>query len=556
MMLDTLEAPVATAQDEVPQLLLVDDVQANLEALELMLASSGCRFVQARSADEALLALLNQDFAAIVLDIRMPGMSGFELANLIKRRRRNQSVPILFLTAHMMDERDILEGYGAGAVDYLTKPINPEILRSKVAVFVDLHRKTRQLSRANEALQREVAERMRAEEALKQANLQLEARVEERTAALREADRRKDEFLAALAHELRNPLAALRSAAEVMRLKAPLGAELAMPQGVIERQLRQMTRLIDDLLDVSRITRAKVTLQKEKVELRKVLAVAVETIRPAIEQKGHTLSLSIPPDPVYLDADVVRLAQAFTNLLDNASKYTESGGRIRLLAEPFGNAVVVRIRDSGIGMEPGMLERVFDLFQQAHESPGAHGGLGIGLTLARKFVEMHGGTVTGHSDGPGTGCEFVVRLPSLFHNAEMDQPLDTDVTSVALSQSLRILIVEDNRDAADTLNAMLVAWGQETRVTYDALAAIEMCKQFRPHAVLLDIGLPQLHGYEVARRIRELPSGKDTKLVAVTGWGQEADRIQSKAAGIDHHLLKPVDPVALKTLLATFEAWS
>jgi signal transduction histidine kinase len=552
-MLETLAPDVAT--DELPAVLLVDDTPANLEALEVMLGNSGCRCVQAHSADEALLALLNNDFAAIVLDIRMPGMSGFELANLIKRRRRNQHVPILFLTAHMMDERDMLEGYGTGAVDYLTKPINPEILRSKVAVFIDLHRKARALTQANEALQKEIADRMRAEEALRQANLQLEARVQERTSALREADRRKDEFLAALAHELRNPLAALRSAAEVMRIRAPGAADLALPLGVMDRQLRQMTRLIDDLLDVSRITRATVTLQREHVELRKILATAIETVRPAIERKGHTLTLSIPPDPVFIDGDHVRLAQAFTNLLDNAAKYTESGGHVRVLVETFGDAVAIRVRDTGIGMRPEMIERVFDLFQQAHASPGGYGGLGIGLTLVRQLIEMHGGTVTGHSDGPGTGCEFVVRLPALSHYQDTQDRVVTDVNAVALPHELRVLIVEDNRDAADTLHAMLVAWGQETRVAYDALAALELARTFRPNVVLLDIGLPQMHGYEVARRLREFPWGKDVVLVAVTGWGQEADRQQSKAAGINHHLLKPVDPVALKTLLATFEPW-
>ncbi len=549
----TLELPATT--DDVAQILLVDDQQSNLEALEVTLATSGCRFVRAHSADEALLALLHEDFAAIVLDIMMPGMNGIELASMIKQRRRSQHVPILFLTAHMIDELDVLQCYGAGAVDYLTKPINPEILRSKVAVFVDLHRKTRALAKANEALQHEIAERQRVEEALREANLRLEERVQQRTLALREADKRKDAFLAALAHELRNPLAALRSAAEVFRLKSPSGNELVMPQRVIDRQLRQMTRLIDDLLDISRITRDQVTLHRERVELRRVLAIAVETIKPAMDQREHQLALTIPPDPVYIYADVVRLAQVFTNLLDNAAKYTENGGHIELIVEPRGTngrEVLVRVVDNGMGIDPTMLPRVFDLFQQAHTTLHGYGGLGIGLTLVKRLVEMHGGSVVGHSDGTGTGSEFVVRLPTLTTD-EMPEPREDGGEPVVLRHSFRVLIVEDNRDAADMMDSMLSAWGLETRVAYDAMAAIETARTFRPEVVMLDIGLPQLHGYEVARRLRSQEWSKDATFIAVTGWGQEADRAQSKGAGIDHHLLKPLDPTQLQQLLKSLE---
>jgi signal transduction histidine kinase len=542
------------ALDDAVQVLLVDDEPANLTALEASLASTGCRFVQARSADEALLALLDQDFAALVLDVRMPGMTGIELAGMIRGRRRSRHVPILFLTAHLPEERDLLQGYGAGAVDYLTKPINPDILRSKLAVFVELFRATRALARTNDALHREAAERQRAQEALRQANHDLEARVAERTAALQEADRRKDAFLASLAHELRNPMAAMRSAAEVFRLKTPPGADLDVPQGVIERQLRQMTRLLDDLLDVSRITRGQLTLQRGRVDLRDAVAAALETSRPIMEQRNHTLTVSVPPDPVYLDADRTRLSQVFANLLDNAAKYTDPGGRVRLSAEHTSGNVVIRVRDSGVGIDRELLPHVFDLFVQTDKSTSwGYGGLGIGLTLVRQLVEMHGGSVTGHSDGPGQGSEFVVRLPTLDAAADRADKEPAAAEAAALEHSLRVLIVEDNRDAAAMLDVLLKEWGQDTRVAHDALIALDVASQFQPQVVLLDIGLPQLHGYEVARRIRQHAWGKRALLVAITGWGQEADRQQSKAAGIDFHLVKPVDPGALRTLLAGYQ---
>jgi signal transduction histidine kinase len=543
--------PLEVGGDEIVPVLLVDDQPANLEALQASLESTGCRFVSARSADEALLALLDQDFAAIVLDVRMPGMTGLELAGLIKQRKRTRHVPILFLTAHMLDQGDVLRGYTVGAVDYLTKPIRPEILRSKLAVFIDLFRKNQAVARANEALQREIAVRQEAEEALRLANQDLEARVRERTQNLSDADRRKDEFLAALAHELRNPLAALRTASEVFRIKSPPGLGLDMPQGIFDRQLRQMTRLIDDLLDVSRITRNMLMLRKEKIELHRIIAAAVETARPAIEYKEHTLDVELPEAPVEFVADPVRLSQVFANLLDNAAKYTEEGGHIRLSAAVEENRVIVRVTDTGLGMEPEVLSRVFELFMQAHSAPGlGHGGLGIGLTLVRRLVEMHGGTVIARSEGSGKGTEIEVSLPLIHEQADAANGMKTTPEPAALEQTLRILIVDDNRDAAEALNVMLSAWGQTTRVAYDALTAIDVAGKFQPDVVLLDIGLPKLHGYDVARRLREQPWGRQALLVAVTGWGQEADRQQSKAAGINHHLIKPVDPDVLRKLLA------
>ncbi|HEV8332436.1 MAG TPA: response regulator [Steroidobacteraceae bacterium] len=533
-------------------ILLVDDQPANLDALEATLATAGCRFVLARSADEALLALLDQDFAAIVLDVMMPGMSGFELAAMIKRRERTRQVPILFLTARMLDQQDEIRGYGTGAVDYLTKPIDPQILRTKIAVFVDLFRKRRALTRMNVELQREIAERQRMGEALRRANEDLETRVTERTAALVESNRRKDEFLAMLAHELRNPLSALRTASEALRLKAPDNADIQMLQGVFHRQLQQLTRLTNDLLDISRLTRDKLTLQRGRIALSEIIDSAVETVRPLLQQRNQSITTDVPRPAVYLDGDLARLSQVVANLLDNAARYTPPGGRIAVTAEVSGPQVLIKVADNGAGIERDLLRRIFDVFVQGNKMPG-EGGLGIGLPLARRLTEMHGGTLTAYSAGPGRGSEFIVHLPLL----SLDQPAGSTETRPDPTQlaSQRVLIVEDNRDTAAMMDIMLREWGQQTRVVHDGTTALEVANEFKPQVVLLDVGLPRLHGYAVARRLRQQACARDAVIVAITGWGLEGDR-QGEAAGIDHRLLKPVDPDALRALLAKIQRGS
>src|SRR5579871_3354026 len=479
---------------EVVQILVVDDQTSNLEAIEALLAQSGCRLVRAQSANEALLALLDQDFAAIILDIKMPGMGGLELAELIKQRRRTRHVPILFLTAHMMDERDVLKGYGAGAVDYLTKPIHSDILRSKVAVFVELFRKNRAVAHTNALLRHEVAERERAQEALRRANQELEQRVQERTEALQQADRRKDEFLASLAHELRNPLAPIRSAVEVLKHDHAPRPDVDRARAVVVRQVEHMTRLIDDLLDVSRITCDKLILQLSRIELAQAVSTAVETSRPIIAERGHKLWISLPAEPVVLEADPARLSQVLSNLLTNAAKYTAPGGNIRVTAEIEGTDAVIHVVDNGIGIEPDMLAKVFELFMQVdHPFERAAGGLGIGLTLARRLVEMHGGTLLAQSAGAGQGSDFSVRLPLPVRPSEAAPEADT--TEASLDVTRKVLVVDDNEDAAEMLAAMLSAWGQEPRVAFDGLRALEVGADFRPQVVLLDIGLPHLDGY-------------------------------------------------------------
>jgi signal transduction histidine kinase len=538
-----------TDESDIVQVLVVDDQASNLEATEALLTQSGCRLIRAQSADEALLALLDQEFAAIILDIKMPGMGGLELAELIKQRRRTRDVPILFLTAHMMDEHEVLRGYGTGAVDYLTKPIHSDILRSKVAVFIELFRKSRALTKANARLQREVGERERMEDALRVANRDLERRVQERTEALQRADRRKDEFLASLAHELRNPLAPIRSAVEILQIGIASDADAARARAVIVRQVDHMTRLIDDLLDVSRITCDKLILQLSRVELSSVVTTAVETSRPLIDERRHTLTISLPSSPVVIEVDSARLAQVLSNLLTNAAKYTGPGGDVRLTAEVQGTDVVIRVLDNGIGIDADMLARIFELFMQGdHPRERSGGGLGIGLTLARRLVEMHGGRLEAHSDGAERGSEFSVRLPLALRPTHEAAPLGDQESE--LPSRRRVLVVDDNRDAAEMLAAMLGAWGQETRVAYDGTEALASGSAFQPDIVLLDIGLPDVDGYEVGRRIRTEVWGQRAVLVAVTGWGQESDLERSRDAGFDRHLVKPVVPRRLRELIA------
>jgi PAS domain S-box-containing protein len=367
---------------------------------------------------------------------------------------------------------------------------------------------------------------------------------------LRDADRRKDEFLATLAHELRNPLAPIRNGLQILRLSGANDETVVEVHSIMERQLDQMIRLIDDLMDVSRITRNKLELKKQRMELAVVIQNAVETSRPLIDQDGHELSVWLPPDPVHLNADPTRLAQVFSNLLNNSAKYTEPGGRISLVAEVLGDEVAVRVRDNGVGIPAEAMPRLFQMFSQVDcNMERAQGGLGIGLTLVRRLAEMHGGRVEAHSDGPGKGSEFVVRLPVLKPDRVSSRTPATDDGPVAASVKRRILIVDDNHDSAMSLGMMLKLLGNETHTAHDGLSAVTAADQLRPDIILLDIGLPKLNGHDACRRIREQPWSNGTVIVALTGWGQEEDRRRSQEAGFNHHLVKPVEMAALEKLL-------
>ena len=370
--------------------------------------------------------------------------------------------------------------------------------------------------------------------------------------AMTESDRRKDEFLATLAHELRNPLAPVRNAIHILRARMPPTPELQWARDVIDRQVTQMTRLIDDLMDVSRISRGTFELRREHVALDDVVRSAVETSRPSIDASGHELSVHLASEPIYLDADVIRLAQVFANLLNNAAKYTGPGGRIAVTAERETSMVLVTVQDSGIGIPAEKLTQVFEPFTQLdHSLERSRGGLGIGLALARRLVEMHGGTIEAHSPGPGAGSQFVVRLPLSARQGGLGAVTPSIRLPTPAVARYRILIADDNNDSATSLGILLNDAGYEVRTAGDGVQALETASQFRPNIALLDIGMPKLNGYDVARQLRAQPWGRQMRLIAITGWGGAEHRQQTTQAGFDHHLTKPVDPAALTELLAS-----
>ena len=560
--------PNASALDPV-RILLVDDNPSRLLAYRAILDPLGEILVEASSGMEALRRVMSEDFAVILLDVNMPEMDGFETASLIHQHPRFEKTPIIFVSAVNVSDLDRLRGYKLGAVDYVMVPIIPEILRSKVMVLAVLFRKrtelqglnarladaNKELALANEALHADRArevhklnESLRATNAeLERANRELQAEIVERMRVedrLREADRRKDEFLATLAHELRNPLAPIQSALNVRRLARPDPdpGEREL-QSLLERQMRHLVRLVDDLLDVSRITRDRLELRSEVLTLAPVLEAALETVQPLLDAAGQGVDLAMPQSPLFLSGDPQRLAQVFANLLSNASKFSAQGARIALSASVEGDAVEVSVRDSGIGLDPAQQAFIFDLFAQVDTSlERARGGLGIGLTLARRLVELHGGRLSAASGGLGRGSEFIVRLP--LHMAVEPAALEPPTRSFEpLPRGLRILVVDDNHDSADMLSLSLKMMGHQVQALYDPLVVVDAARQFQPDLVFLDVGMPVLNGFALAERLHKVdwPGGRRPRLVALTGWGQAEDRRRSEEAGFDEHLVKPAD---------------
>ncbi len=373
---------------------------------------------------------------------------------------------------------------------------------------------------------------------------------------LQEADRRKDEFLAILAHELRNPLAPIRNALQVLRLAGDNKAAIEQARPVIERQLQQMVRLVDDLMDVSRVARNKVQLRKDRIELARVVRHALETSRPLIEEAGQELTVTLPDKPIHVDADESRLAQVFANLLNNSAKYTERGGRIALTVElasggcQSADEVIVRVKDSGVGIPADQLPFIFEMFAQVDQSlERSQGGLGIGLTLVKRLTEMHGGTVEVHSEGANKGSEFIVHLPVAGEPPAQQPSSAAECANPAVARPCKVLIVDDSEDTAASMRTILHMMGHDARIAHDGAQAVEIAGSYLPDVVLLDISLPKLNGYEVARHIRQQPWGRTMKLVALTGWGHEADKRRSKETGLDYHITKPVEPADLEVLL-------
>ena len=510
--------------------------------------------------DAGLEAITRGEHDAFLVDYRLGKGDGLKL--LREGLRLGCKAPMILLTGQ--GDRDLaLQALDAGASDFLVKgKIDAAVLERSIRYAL-------QQKRHADELERKVADRT-AE--LERANAALHAGKE----ALRDADRRKNEFLATLAHELRNPLAPVRNAVEILRMKGPDIPELHWARDIIDRQTQAMTRLIDDLMDISRINQGKLELKREQVELANIVQGAIETSRPLIESMGHELTVTLPPGPVIVDADLTRLAQVFLNLLNNAAKYTERGGRIELMAsvewrvasgEPENPAslatrhstldtpfVVVSVTDTGIGIPADKLPTLFEMFSQVEEALSrSQGGLGIGLCLVKRLVEMHGGSVEAKSGGLGQGSEFVVRLPIVVEQTYPRQASD-DGDQAQPTSDLRILVVDDNRDAAESLAMLLKMMGNNVHTAHDGEEAVTAAREFQPQLVLCDIGLPKLNGYEACRQMKAQAWDKNMILIAVTGWGQDDDRRKSAAAGFDHHLIKPVDPQALMKLLAKLES--
>jgi PAS domain S-box-containing protein len=674
----TGETPIVLPHGNEPiNILLVDDEPKNLVALETVLDDPGYRLIKASSADEALLALVAGEFALLILDIQMPDMNGFELAQMIKQRRKTACVPIIFLTAYFSEDEHVLEGYSSGAVDYLHKPINAAVLRSKVSVFAELYRKTRESELANHALHAEIEQRHRAQAHLRELNDELERRVATRTAdlsesearfralaedmshlvwetdpagrstyqntkwrgftglegavsrenwaslihpqdvdgvmaiwtqsletgddyntfcrlrrasdgeyrwfqikaapvrnhigriirwvgtctdvheqrkaeeALVQADKRKDEFLAMLGHELRNPLGAIRHAVRISEDALDDPASRQWASGVIDRQTAQLARMVDDLLDVERINRGRIELRLEPLDLATVLARAVEAVRPTIDQKRQSFSSQVPEGGLCICGDAARMEQIFVNLLSNAVKYTPENGSIQLDAHPENAEAVVSVIDNGVGIPPDLLPHVFDLFTQGKMSlDRAQGGLGIGLTVVRSLTEMHGGRVAAESGGKLNGSAFTVRLPLLTQENRVNGTgIHPENNPEEILRGLRALIVDDHIDAAQALALLLTRRGCDVRISHDGPNGILAAREFNPEVLLLDLGLPGLDGYEIATTLRADPRFRNALFIAISGYAQDNDKARSLAAGFDMHCAKPVDLAGLLSII-------
>ena len=561
------------------EVLVVDDNPDNLLAIEAALGDIA-PLVTARSGREALRLLLERDFSCILLDVHMPGVSGIETAKLIRERERTKYLPIIFVTAFSHDDDLIAEAYRLGAVDFLFKPIQTEVLRSKTAVFVELARRNTELARQAEKLRE--GERAAHRHQLEQQRhhleqLALRARIEEqqafaseqaarardlaRIAAEREeaeralqrtnkqlelADKAKDEFLAMLAHELRNPLTPLVSGIEILRTFDIPG--IAKTRDAMGRQLSHLVRLVDDLLDVSRITTRAIELRCSPVSLGVIVEQAVEHVQPLLERRQHQLTVSVPAVAPVVLGDEVRLTQIVSNLLSNAIRYTDPPGHIEIEVGSANAQTKIEVRDNGRGLSGEQMGSVFQLFGRC----GDGNGLGVGLTLARTLTEQHGGSLSVSSKGRGKGSTFTVSLP-LFHDSDADALVcadDTDVAVVAPSlpsqPSLKVAVIDDDDDVREVTSELLSIWGYRVEAASTGRAGVDLVLKMRPDVAIVDIGLPDLDGYQVARELRGALAGDTPRLVAMSGYAQPEDRRKSAAAGFDAHIAKPPDSGLLR----------
>ncbi len=556
-------------------ILLVDDQPARLLSYESILSDLGQRMVSARSGTEALQQVMKMEFAVILLDVSMPGMDGFETAAMIHEHPRYQRTPIIFVTGVHINDLDQLKGYKLGAVDYVSIPIIPEILRSKVSVLVELYSQRKKLQElnaslasantrlelANSALQ---AEKNRELEILNQhlslANQEL-AKANEALLAenhgrmrieseLKEANRHKDEFLAILAHELRNPLAPIRHAVDVMTKMHLHDHELSWCRDVIGRQVTHLTRLVDDLLDISRITHGTIKLHKEEVNVQTIIDRAIETLQPLMDSRQHQLQVECAEPAAVICGDQTRLVQVLSNLLNNAAKYSLPNSLIRLVVERHDSMVEFHVIDSGIGIAPESVPKLFALFSQIHNANNeVENGLGIGLALVKRLVELHGGEVKVRSAGLNAGSEFIFCLP--VHQAF--QPIVMNDILPRKVESRRVLLVDDNLDALEGLALLMEMAGHEVFKASDGMQALGLVAKHRPEVAILDIGMPAMDGYELAQHIRSESFSKSMHLIALSGWGQNDDMCRAQEAGFDFHLVKPATFEAITELMVKLD---
>jgi signal transduction histidine kinase len=515
-----------------PKILVVNDDPASLLALISLLSQwtteLSYEIVAARSGEEALRQVLQHDFAVILLDVNMPGMDGFQTAEAIHLRPKSASIPIIFVTAYHADEMNRLKGYQIGAVDYLFTPIIPQILQAKVSVFVALARKNLELEKQADALNQRSVE-------LLATNTRLEIEVREREKAVQQ-NKAKDEFLAMLGHELRNPLSAISSAASIIAFEGVKPETASRAKVIIQRQSQHLSRIVDDLLDLGRVMSGKILLNKQPLELARLVSTCVDTLKATGRTSEY--ALTVRADAAWIDADPTRVEQIVTNLLDNAVKYTPPGGTIDIEVRPDADQAILELRDSGVGISSDLLPHIFDVFVQGERSlDRAQGGLGVGLALVRQIVALHGGTVSAHSAGVGQGSTFVIRLPRSA-SEESTQPAPAAPSGPA---SYNVLLIEDNEDGREMMSLMLKAYGNRVLKAADGLEGLRMATEDKPDIALVDIGLPGIDGYEVARRLRAAPATRHIKLIALTGYGLEDDQRRAAEAGFDMHLVKPVN---------------